>query len=139
MAPLPPPYVASLVPSHEERFADPYVQSVNDDTASLQRRDALSSIQAHDLIKRDLIQRDLESRSTSSQIFVPGQGARPPQDFNNQGFLALFATLGALMVLASLWFFFWAKNGGFSFRSADWEDYKSTVMRRKGPDGRTLS
>ena len=43
------------------------------------------------------------------------------------------------MVIASIWFFFWAKNGGFRFRKGDWEDYKSTVLRRKGPDGRTLS
>ncbi|KAL9098759.1 MAG: hypothetical protein Q9163_005641 [Psora crenata] len=43
------------------------------------------------------------------------------------------------MVLASIWFFFWAKNGGFHFRKGDWEDYKSTVLRRKGPNGTTLS
>ena len=43
------------------------------------------------------------------------------------------------MVLASLWFFFWAKNGGFKFEDGDWDDYKSTVLRRKGPDGKTLS
>ena len=43
------------------------------------------------------------------------------------------------MVLASIWFFFWAKNGGFHFQEGDWSDYKSTVLRRKGPDGRTLS
>ena len=43
------------------------------------------------------------------------------------------------MVIAGLWFFFWAKNGGFQFQEGDWDDYKSTVLRRKGPDGRTLS
>lgn len=43
------------------------------------------------------------------------------------------------MVLASLWFFFWAKNGGFHWQENDWDDYKSTVLRRKGPDGKTLS
>lgn len=43
------------------------------------------------------------------------------------------------MVIASIWFFFWAKNGGFVWREGDWEDYKSTVLRRKGPDGKTLS
>ena len=34
---------------------------------------------------------------------------------------------------------FWAKNGGFKWRKGDWEDYKSTVLRRKGPNGTTLS
>lgn len=43
------------------------------------------------------------------------------------------------MVIASIWFFFFAKNGGFVFRKGDWEDYKSTVLRRKGKDGKTLS
>jgi len=43
------------------------------------------------------------------------------------------------MVLATIWFFFWAKNGGFVWRRGDWQDYKSTVLRRKGKDGRTLS
>jgi len=43
------------------------------------------------------------------------------------------------MVVASIWFFFWAKNGGFVWRETDWEDYKSTVLRRKDKDGNTLS
>lgn len=43
------------------------------------------------------------------------------------------------MLLASMWFFFWAKNGGCIWRKNDWDDYKSTVLRRKGPDGKTLS
>jgi hypothetical protein len=44
------------------------------------------------------------------------------------------------MTLTAIWFFFWAKNGGFKWRGKDdWEDYKSTVLRRKGPDGKTLS
>ncbi|PKX99212.1 uncharacterized protein P174DRAFT_447744 [Aspergillus novofumigatus IBT 16806] len=42
-------------------------------------------------------------------------------------------------VLGGIWFFFWAKNGGFVWRKGDWDEYKSTVLRRKGPDGRTLS
>jgi len=42
------------------------------------------------------------------------------------------------MVLASLWFFFWSKNGGFKWQQGDWDDYKSTVLRKKGPDGRTI-
>ena len=42
-------------------------------------------------------------------------------------------------MLGSIWFFFWARNGGFHFRQGDWQDYKSTVLRRKGPNGTTLS
>jgi hypothetical protein len=75
----------------------------------------------------------------SASTFVPGRGAKPATSFNNAFFLALFAIIGAAMVVASLWFFFWAKNGGFHFREGDWEEYKSTVLRRKGPDGKTLS
>ncbi|KAF1943303.1 hypothetical protein EJ02DRAFT_453407 [Clathrospora elynae] len=66
-------------------------------------------------------------------------GARPPADLSGPGFQALFALIGIGMVCIALWFFFWAKNGGFKWREDDWEDYKSTVLRRKGPDGKTLS
>lgn len=67
-------------------------------------------------------------------------GAKPPQDFAGPGFQALFAIIGVAMTLMAIWFFFWAKNGGFKWRGKeDWEDYKSTVLRRKGPDGKTLS
>lgn len=69
----------------------------------------------------------------------PGSGTFDPHDINNRGIFALFALIAAGLVLASIWFFFWAKNGGFHFREGDWEDYKSTVLRRKGPDGKTLS
>ncbi|KAF2114083.1 hypothetical protein BDV96DRAFT_577540 [Lophiotrema nucula] len=69
----------------------------------------------------------------------PGAGSRPANTFNNKGFQALFALIGAGMVLTAIWFFFWAKNGGFKFQQGDWDDYKTTVMRRKGPDGKTLS
>ncbi|KAI9723293.1 MAG: hypothetical protein M1812_001176 [Candelaria pacifica] len=62
-----------------------------------------------------------------------------PVNVNNKGILALFGLLSAALVLASIWFFFWAKNGGFVFRQGDWDDYKSTVLRRKGPNGTTLS
>ncbi|KAI9809987.1 MAG: hypothetical protein M1827_006754 [Pycnora praestabilis] len=62
-----------------------------------------------------------------------------PSAINNKGVLALFALLSVGLVLGSIWFFFWAKNGGFVFREGDWEDYKSTVLRRKGPNGTTLS
>ncbi|KAL9594730.1 MAG: hypothetical protein Q9219_006869 [cf. Caloplaca sp. 3 TL-2023] len=71
--------------------------------------------------------------------FKHGSAAVDPRTFNNRGIQALFAILGAGMVLASIWFFFWAKNGGFKFKEGDWEEYKSTVLRRKGPNGTTLS
>lgn len=67
-------------------------------------------------------------------------GARPPTDLKGPGFQVLFALIAVGMTLTALWFFFWAKNGGFKWRGKqDWEDYKTTVMRRKGPDGKTLS
>ncbi|KAH9809829.1 hypothetical protein Tdes44962_MAKER06070 [Teratosphaeria destructans] len=75
----------------------------------------------------------------SSTTYKPGQGTKAPESFNNAFFIALFAIIGAAMVITAIWFFFWAKNGGFRFREGDWEDYKSTVLRRKGPDGKTLS
>ena len=63
----------------------------------------------------------------------------PPTSFDNKGMLALFGLISASFVLTSIWFFFWAKNGGFHFKKGDWEEYKSTVLRRKGPNGTTLS
>lgn len=66
-------------------------------------------------------------------------GVTPANAINNVGIQVLIALIGAGMVLGSIWFFFWAKNGGFVWREGDWEDYKSTVLRRKGPDGKTLS
>ncbi|KKK15081.1 hypothetical protein P175DRAFT_0559212 [Aspergillus ochraceoroseus IBT 24754] len=75
----------------------------------------------------------------AENTYTPGSGSVNPNDINMRGLYALFAIIGALFVLATIWFFFWAKNGGFVWRKGDWEDYKSTVLRRKGPDGRTLS
>ena len=66
-------------------------------------------------------------------------GSQPAHDLSGPGFQVLFALIGVGMTLTAIWFFFWAKNGGFKWRNDDWEDYKSTVLRRKGPDGRTLS
>ncbi|OAX77518.1 hypothetical protein ACJ72_08183 [Emergomyces africanus] len=69
----------------------------------------------------------------------PSRGIVNPSNINMQGLMALFALLGAAFVLAGIWFFFWAKNGGFIWRKGDWEEYKSTVLRRKDSQGRTLS
>jgi hypothetical protein len=69
----------------------------------------------------------------------PGTGVLPPTKINNKAFFALFALIGVGFVVTGIWFFFWAKNGGFYFKQTDWDDYKSTVLRRKGPNGTTLS
>lgn len=80
----------------------------------------------------------LTARDVTS-TYVPGQGTTPASAFNNAGILALFAIIGAAMVITAIWFFFHAKNGGFKVPEGSWDDYKSTVLRRKGPDGKTLS
>ncbi|KAF1816621.1 hypothetical protein P152DRAFT_130287 [Eremomyces bilateralis CBS 781.70] len=91
----------------------------------------LSPMAVHDLSIRD-------DPNPNGEVHF-GVGATPAHTFNNQGFLALFAILGTGMALVAIWFFFWAKNGGFKWHKDDWDDYKSTVLRRKGPDGKTLS
>lgn len=120
----------------DEPISDIFVSSLELDVrepSKLVRRDesGLSPLAQHELQTRTLAPR--------ADGFVHGQGTKDPSTFNNKGFFALFALLGAAMVIASIWFFFWAKNGGFHFREGDWDDYKSTVLRRKGPDGKTLS
>jgi hypothetical protein len=75
----------------------------------------------------------------ASTAVNPGQGSINPNNINMKGLMALFAIIGAGFVLAIIWFFFWAKNGGFVWRKGDWEEYKSTVLRRKGVNGKTLS
>lgn len=99
--------------------------------------DFLFTRSAHHLTKRsaELHRRD----DLSSSGYHPGEGSKSPDKFSGPGFLVLFALIGTGMVIASIWFFFWAKNGGFKFGDDDWDDYKSTVLRRKGPDGKTLS
>ncbi|KAF4121821.1 hypothetical protein GMORB2_1661 [Geosmithia morbida] len=69
----------------------------------------------------------------------PSKGVLDPHDINNVGFFVLFALIGLGFVLTGIWFFFWAKNGGFHFKETDWDEYKSTVLRRKGPNGTLLS
>lgn len=69
----------------------------------------------------------------------PSKGVLDPHDMNNVGYFFLFALIGVAFVVAGIWFFFWAKNGGIYFRDDDWDDYKSTVLRRRGPNGTLLS
>lgn len=69
----------------------------------------------------------------------PAIGVTDPKSINNNAIFALFGLIGVGFVCTGIWFFFWAKNGGFYFKDNDWDDYKSTVLRRKGPNGTTLS
>ncbi|CAH0018323.1 unnamed protein product [Clonostachys rhizophaga] len=69
----------------------------------------------------------------------PSKGVLDPHDINNAGFFVLFALIGVGFVITGIWFFFWAKNGGFHFKENDWDDYKTTVLRRRGPNGTVLS
>ncbi|KAF5020179.1 hypothetical protein F66182_7797 [Fusarium sp. NRRL 66182] len=69
----------------------------------------------------------------------PDSGSFDPHDINNAGFFFLFALIGVGFIITGIWFFFWAKNGGFQFKETDWDDYKSTVLRRTGPNGTVLS
>ncbi|KAE8354911.1 hypothetical protein BDV28DRAFT_129966 [Aspergillus coremiiformis] len=116
---------ATSISSHNDVFNE--IQSSSD---ILPDRPVIASVgeQPHSLMAR-----------SGSKSYIPGEGAVDPHKINMQGLLALFALIGAAFVFAAIWFFFWAKNGGFIWRKGDWEDYKSTVLRRKGPDGRTLS
>ncbi|KAF2469430.1 uncharacterized protein BDR25DRAFT_304514 [Lindgomyces ingoldianus] len=119
MAPLP----DSLLSLSRSLLPEQYHPTINADIRSL------SPVAVYDL--------HLAKRSPYQAN--PAQGAKPAKAYNNLGIQMLFALIGVGMVLTSLWFFFWAKNGGFKWKENDWEDYKSTVLRRKGPDGKTLS
>ena len=77
--------------------------------------------------------------SKSTQTADPSRGVLDPHDISNVGFFVLFALIGVAFVVTGIWFFFWAKNGGFHFKQNDWDEYKSTVLRRRGPNGTLLS
>ncbi|KAJ9607272.1 hypothetical protein H2200_008345 [Cladophialophora chaetospira] len=121
-------------------------------TTSLLRRDVLSSGLDNPLLPRNddaspifspldtynsLTARD--AKPTNTRDPHPGAGSIDPNDINMKGIQAIFAIIGALFVVGAIWFFFWAKNGGFKWQKGDWDEYKSTVLRRKGPNGTTLS
>jgi hypothetical protein len=79
-------------------------------------------------------------QTRADPIPKPGaDGVTPFDSIPNNAVFALFGLIGVGFVLTGIWFFFWAKNGGFVFKENDWDDYKSTVLRRKGPNGTTLS
>ncbi|KAI1112627.1 hypothetical protein F5Y14DRAFT_254568 [Nemania sp. NC0429] len=69
----------------------------------------------------------------------PTIGVTDPSSINNTFIFILFGLIGVAFVITGIWFFFWAKNGGFHFKDDDWEEYKSTVLRRRGPNGTLLS
>jgi hypothetical protein len=99
--------------------------------ASLAKRTAMSPIAIQDLHRR--------AEETNGD-YKPGIGAKPPTAFNKDLFIILFALIFTSLVLLAIYFFFVAKNGGFVWNGKkDWDDYKTTVLRRKGPDGKTLS
>ncbi|KAI9711476.1 MAG: hypothetical protein M1820_002039 [Bogoriella megaspora] len=155
MAPL--PQAVSIISRRiHDAFTDIKISDISlssFELAQTSQKSQFESLSSSELSHPDLFRRDVPPASTGTNLhtlskrlttapdphYTPGQGIQPYYKFNNKGYFALFALLGAAMVLASIWFFFWAKNGGFQFRQGDWEDYKSTVLRRKGPDGKTLS
>ncbi|OBT50388.1 hypothetical protein VE04_09732, partial [Pseudogymnoascus sp. 24MN13] len=75
----------------------------------------------------------------ATNAFSHGSGTIQPTSVPTSAIFALIGIICAGFVITGIWFFFIAKNGGFHFRQGDWEDYKSTVLRRKGPNGTTLS
>lgn len=81
----------------------------------------------------------LRARDSHEPINDPDSGVLDPHNINNAGFFALFALIGVAIVCTGIWFFFWAKNGGIRFQENDWDDYKTTVLRRRGPNGTLLS
>ncbi|KAI1853557.1 hypothetical protein JX266_001541 [Neoarthrinium moseri] len=85
-----------------------------------------------------LLARDGVSGSPTTES-DPSRGVIDPHQINNNALFALFGLIGVVFVAVGIWFFFWAKNGGFYFQENDWDDYKTTVLRRRGPNGTLLS
>ena len=121
------------VPSYISSVFSTLRTSTSNLSPHLKRSDTLSPLQAGSYFATR------EVPKQPSPTYHPGSGSVDPHHIDNRGFFALFALIGVFLVLGAIWFFFWAKNGGFVFRKGDWDDYKSTVLRRKGPNGTTLS
>ncbi|GAB7350121.1 hypothetical protein MBLNU459_g0785t1 [Dothideomycetes sp. NU459] len=130
MAPLPPARIDPQDLSISSLELDRRAISASYNVVSIDPNDASSTtIQpSHRLLSR-----------AAASTYTPCAGCTAPESINNHAFFALFAILGVAMIVVSIWFFFHAKNGGFVWQNGDWDDYKSTVLRRKGPDGKTLS
>ncbi|SPJ71199.1 uncharacterized protein FTOL_00927 [Fusarium torulosum] len=103
--------------------------------------EAFSTLSSHLLeASKVLLTRDDKKQNDRHRPSVePDSGSFDPHNINNAGFFFLFALIGVVFVCTGIWFFFWAKNGGFQFKEHDWDDYKSTVLRRTGPNGTILS
>jgi hypothetical protein len=69
---------------------------------------------------------------------VPCAGCLDPSKVNNKIYFSLFALIFAAIVVGSIWFFFHAKHGGFHWQQGDFDDWKSTVMRKKDANGNTI-
>ncbi|KAI4727929.1 hypothetical protein E4T49_04286 [Aureobasidium sp. EXF-10728] len=69
---------------------------------------------------------------------VPCAGCLDPAKVNNKVYFSLFALIFAAIVIASIWFFFHAKHGGFHWQEGDFDDWKSTVLRKKDANGNTI-
>lgn len=121
MAPLPSQSIRTLLASLLSRNASP-----SPTISDLSPKSALLAARAQNLVAR-------------AAAVDPTVGVTPPSDIPNKAVFVLFGLIGAGFVISGIWFFFWAKNGGFYFKENDWDDYKSTVLRRKGPNGTTLS
>ncbi|KAI1611504.1 hypothetical protein EDD36DRAFT_476225 [Exophiala viscosa] len=103
--------------------------------SNIRRRDDATSI----ISPSDTFKALAAREASATQSFNPASGSIAPNEINMKGIQALIAIIGASLVLGAIWFFFWAKNGGFKWQKNDWDEYKSTVLRRKGPNGTTLS
>ncbi|KAM0272216.1 hypothetical protein ACHAQH_008798 [Verticillium albo-atrum] len=87
-----------------------------------------------------LLRRADDSKDSSDEEKTdPHQGTVDVHDINNTAVFVVFGIIGAAFVCTGIWFFFWAKNGGFYFKENDWDDYKTTVLRRRGPNGTLLT
>ncbi|KAI9879793.1 MAG: hypothetical protein M1830_007235 [Pleopsidium flavum] len=127
-----PAYLSNLNLKERERLNTPTTTNLFKRESTLSQSLPLSPHDAGKLLRA-------RNPAPDTNTYTHGAGTIPPDAINNKGVLALFGLLSASLVFASIWFFFWAKNGGFVWRKGDWSDYKSTVLRRKGPDGKTLS
>jgi hypothetical protein len=119
MAPLPESSIKSYLSSLFKRTPSPQPSTLLSD---LSPKAAALVARAQNILPRDA---------------NPGAGVTPPTSIPNKLVFVVFGLIGLGFVVTGIWFFFWAKNGGFYFKENDWDDYKSTVVRRgiKG-DGR---
>lgn len=117
------PVISSYVSSAIKRAAIPFSQAPSIDIIP----------SAPNLITKSLTARDVIG------TVDPSKGVTPFESVPNKFVFVVIGLIGAGFVMTGIWFFFIAKNGGFVFHENDWDDYKSTVLRRKGPNGTTLS